>query len=1161
MMLEVRMSVGLGVRLRVLSVDPNVADLLGYGVDDLVCGSVHLCRLIHPDDSDIVQQMFHPGPTSAPQSTNIRIRHLDGRIRCIRAEYSRCTSHSGGVELHLLLQDAKSLPRTMPDAASIPTLRAMLENTDDFIYFKDRNHVFTGASQTLVSLCEPVSHWTDFIGKTDYDVFPEAYADIYYRLEKTVFNGCDSAQDIQQTLTRDGKRGWVDNRKYPIHDDAGVLIGLYGVARDITEIKQAQANLEHYSDQLEEQVQQRTIELSAIFDAAPIGIVLLRDRVVLKCNRAFESLFGCAEGELIGQSTRDWYKSADEFMAAGEHVYGSLQGGVTVHREQELLRKDGTRFLAHISIRLLVPTDPYGAALATIADITQERAIACEQKAVFDAATVGIILSRDQLIVHCNQTMEELFGYESGELSGKATSILYPDPLIHAEVNQKLTAALTETGYLSEERQLVRKDGSTFWCRMSVRALYPNHPERGFAGTFEDVSVERRALEEMASARNIAEDAASTKAAFLANMSHEIRTPMNAVIGMTHLAIKANPPPKVLEYLEKISGASQHLLSVINDILDYSKLDAGKTILEHDNFSLQKVIDDLSSIFGEKAAGKGLEFVVNIKPDVPLQLVGDVFRLEQVLINLIGNAIKFTETGYVELIVSVEERSAEWCIFKFSVCDSGIGISETQQQTLFKSFHQADTSTTRRFGGSGLGLAIALGLARLMCGDITVESLPGHGSVFNFTARLDVGENRESEFLDHPDLRVLRTLIVDDNTHAREVLEEMSCNMGFSTRSVATGEDALAEIQRAELAGKPYHLIVLDWKMPDMDGIQVAHEIPAMLGHEAPATIIVTAYDRDEVTSVAAKEGVKEVLTKPVTASTLFNAVMHQFGRVSESPSVSAVGAEITGVAAEFLGRRVLVAEDNELSQEVAKGLLTSLGIDVDIASDGACAVEMVQQATYDLVFMDMQMPVVDGLAATRMIRAIERLKSLPIIAMTANVMASDRQHCIEAGMNDHIGKPIDPLKLNAMLRKWLVGQVPSHVSDESKETVPDGSSIEECAPQAHLDYQRGLRQVSNNEELYYQVIEHFVFRHAGAVEQIIAAVRSEDWKGARFLSHNLKGTSSQIGATSLRKFAERLQNLTEFEQAGEELETTLQGARQELLEVIREAHIFLSQA
>ena len=925
-MIEARLRVALGAELRVLSAETAVREILGYSSEDLTNGLLRLGHLIHPDDADIARQMFRPELPSELEVANLRMRHADGRIRCIRAEFSRRASRRGGIELQLLLQDARSLPRTMQDAAGVPTLRAMLENTDDFIYFKDRNHVFTGASQTLVSLCEPVAHWTDFIGKTDYDVFPEAYADIYYRLEKAVFAGREVAQDVQQTLTRDGQRGWVDNRKYPIRDDSGNIVGLYGVARDITELKQAQANLETYSDHLEDIVQQRTVELGAIFDAAPIGIVLLRKRVVLKCNRMLESLLGYGKDELLGQSTRAWYRNDTEFELFGERLYPHIEGGETVHREQEMIRKDGTHLWARVSIRLLEPGMADSAALATVADITQERL----------------------------------------------------------------------------------------------------------------------AIEEMARARKMAEDAANTKAAFLANMSHEIRTPMNAVIGMTHLAQKADPPPTVRDYLHKIHGASQHLLSVINDILDYSKLEAGKTVLEHDAFELERLFDELGAVFGERIARKGLEFVIRIEPEVPRQLVGDVFRIRQVLINLVSNAIKFTDQGHVSVVVSATESAEAHALICFAVSDSGIGLSEEQCRGLFQSFHQADASTTRKFGGSGLGLAISLGLARLMQGDITIQSKPGAGSTFAFTARLAIGDTS---------------------------------------------------------------------RQAGLDG-------------QAPT-------------------GPRSPIAEPTPPG-------------SSRPALAPARPEPLAPLPEFAGQRVLVAEDNELSQEVAKGLLNLLGVEVDIAGNGAIAVDMVQKTPYGLVFMDMQMPVMDGLTATREIRRHATPAELPIVAMTANVMSRDRQRCLEAGMNDHIGKPIDPGTLIATLHTWLKRAPRPAAATPAPATL--AAAPAPAGPPGAIDPQRGLAQVAGIEALYHQILEQFAAGQHDAAERICAAVRAADWHTAEQIAHNLKGTAAQIGAMPLHRMAERLQHLSHAQQAGDELDALLRDALQELQAVIASAKAILEQ-
>jgi two-component system sensor histidine kinase/response regulator len=672
----------------------------------------------------------------------------------------------------------------------------------------------------------------------------------------------------------------------------------------------------------------------------------------------------------------------------------------------------------------------------------------------------------------------------------------------------------------------MRKDGGRFWARLSAQAI-DKDIARGYAGMVQDITAEREAFETMQRSKEMAEENARTKADFLANMSHEIRTPMNAVIGMTHLVLKTALTPRQLDYVQKIQTSSQHLLGIINDILDFSKLEADKMSVERAHFDLDQMLDNVAGLFATKSESKGLELVMNVAPEVPRDLIGDPLRIGQVLINYANNAVKFTEQGTITIRVALEDAQADELLLRFSVQDTGIGISPEQRMLLFQSFQQADSSTTRKYGGTGLGLVISKRLAELMGGQVGVDSEPGRGSTFWFTARLGRGADQPRRWLAQPDLQGRRILVVDDNAPAREVMGEMLRSMGFVVSTVASGPLALTELSRAAEAEQPYEMVFLDWKMPEMDGVAVARRIATLPLPRRPLVLMVTAYDRGELIELSDDVGISDVLVKPVTPSILFDTVMRLLGaELTEhplSPSERGLKADTTLL----LGARALLVEDNEINQEVAIELLRELGLWVDLAPDGAVALERVQQEAYDVVLMDMQMPVMDGLTATREIRQLSWLQELPILAMTANAMTGDRERCLEAGMNDYIAKPIDPHDLAAKLLRWIKPSRPRarRPSRRARTTArPAGERGVSFAGIAGLDAALGLRQVLGREPLYHHLLARFASGQADASVRLAEAVAAADWGQAERLAHTLKGVAAQIGALELSQQAQRLE-------------------------------------
>ncbi|MEY5099678.1 MAG: hypothetical protein RJA36_2397 [Pseudomonadota bacterium] len=781
---------------------------------------------------------------------------------------------------------------------------------------------------------------------------------------------------------------------------------------------------------------------------------------------------------------------------------------------------------------------------------SQRRSIAGildEQNAIFESVTSGIAVMRGHEVVKCNQQLGQLLGVPVSDLVGHGTRRWYADEESYLRVaHSSEQIAGGEPARL--DVAMVRDDGSPLWVRMSGHAIDPQDVAKGVVWTLEDLSEERRVAEEMRRARELAEDAARTKSSFLANMSHEIRTPMNAIIGMAHLLFKSGLSPRQQDYLTKIQRSSQHLLGIINDILDFSKIEAGKLTVESTEFELASVLDNVASLVGEKAGAKGLELIFEVGHDVPQQLIGDPLRLGQILVNYCNNAVKFTEHGEIRVQVSRRDESPADVLLHFAVRDTGIGLSPEQMGRLFQSFSQADTSTSRRYGGTGLGLAISKSLAKLMGGEVGVESELGVGSSFWFTARLGKGAGQARALLPRVDLRGRRVLVIEDNEHARAVLVDLLASMSFRVTGVAGGDAGIDAVQLAASDGQPYQIVFTDWQMPGMDGLETGRRILALGLEPAPRLVMVTAYGRDEVMQAADAAGFCDVLIKPVSASQLFDAAMRALG---EQPGSAGVGempakADLASIA----GARLLVVEDNELNQEVALELLRDAGFVVELAEHGQAALDQLAQhppGYFDAVLMDMQMPVLDGVGATLAIRRQPQFARLPIIAMTANAMQQDRERCLAAGMDGYVAKPIEPDELWQALLRWIpprseppqpavTGLVASGppapsaapggaLESSSVAPPPAVASAPAVAPAAQglpspiagLDMRLGLQRAAGKVTLYRTMLRKFAEGQKPALQQIVAALDAADQALAERIAHTLKSTAGSIGATALQ--------------------------------------------
>jgi len=890
-----------------------------------------------------------------------------------------------------------------------------------------------------------------------------------------------------------------------------------------------------------------------VVEAAPNGLLMTNEKgIIVLANSQTEKLFHYSKKELLGQSIDmllpERFRRKHSPNRASFHTApkaGPMGGG----REFLGLRKDGSEFPVEIGLNpIMMPTGTH--VLASIMDITERKAIderVRQSEKRFRSMIENVkdhaifMLDVQGRVLTWNKGAERLRGYESEEIIGEHYRCFFPiEDQERGKPEQILKTVLAE-GQCEDEGWHLRKDGSKFWANVVITAVRNGGTKLlGFSVVTRDQTRRRKTEEQLRLVKEEADAANRAKSLFLANISHEIRTPMTGIIGMAGLLFDTNLSPKQREYCEIIRRSSESLLTVINELLDFSKVESGKLELETIEFDLRSAVEEVMDLFAKQAADKGVELINFTRCDIPTELQGDPGRLRQILSNLVNNALKFTTQGEVVVQVSVQEETATHATLLFSVTDTGIGIPKEKIGKLFASFTQVDASMTRKYGGTGLGLAISKKFVELMGGKIGVDSEPGRGSSFWFTVQLRKQQGARQAARPRTNLQGLRVLTVEGNATNRAVLDHYLNALGITSRIADDGPSALELLHVAASKSEPFDLAILDFMLPGMDGRKLAQAIRQELKTSFPKLLLLNSVGKREDGKPARRAAIDAYLNKPVHFSQLYECIAMLMGDASKiDPSSSLVTRHRLAELKVQRRLRVLVADDNHINQKVTASLLKKMGHRADVVGNGKEALEAFKLVPYDAVLLDMQMPEMDGFEASLQIRAVEQKKGshTPIIAITAHAMNRDRDKCLAAGMDDYISKPINPQELRAVMERTMAAAKPSFALDPAPQP-PDGVEV--------FNVDEALAQIESDMDLLSQIVQLFVKQYPKLLEESRQAFYRSDCLSLTAAAHTLASSVGQLGGQRAYAAARKLEqmgrqgNLSDVPQALAELEREL---------------------
>jgi len=1035
----------------------------------------------------------------------------------------------------------KGTAKALIDESSL--LRTLINNLPDVIYAKDiqgRKII----SNTADWQASGGKRQEDVLGKSDFETYPAELAVQFWADDKMVLDSGESVINREEPgRDSQGNPKWRLTTKVPLRDGKGQVVGLVGIGRDITDRKQT-----------EEALRVSDAQLSGLF-AAMNDVVIVFDRTgkYISIAPTHRNLLVKPSEELIGKTLYDVFPKR-EAESLSRDILAVLETCKIRQVEYSLPISGQTTWFAATISPMQADT-----VIWVAHDITERKRVESElnnRKQYFESLVQNspvaiVVLDNDERILSCNPAFEKLYDYKEHEIVGA-----FLDPLITteetlSEAKQYTQQVMTTNLHAVSKRR--RRDGSLVDVEIFGVPVFVGSEKIGVLIMYNDIS-------ELIRARQEAEDANRAKSEFLANMSHEIRTPMNGMIGMLELALDTSLTDQQRDYLQTSLQSAEALLSLLNDILDFSKIEAGRLELEKINFNLRNAVEGVAYTMAKRAQDKGLEMACLIHPDLSSELRGDPGRIRQILVNLVGNAIKFTHQGEIVIRAEPREETMDDATVRFSVQDTGVGIPRERQAAIFERFTQADGSTTRKYGGTGLGLTISKQLVEMMGGEMGVDSTPGIGSTFWFDIKFKKQPRQKTvtaplALVGPGNLARTRILVVDDNQTNRLILTKNVEALGSRVDAVTSGAKALESLRNAHHAGNPYHVVLLDMQMPGMDGEQTARAIKSDPAVKDVKIIILTSMgQRGDAVRLEAL-GCSGYLLKPVKQQLLFDAVVEALGRKEEHQLGLITRHTLSEQRKQ--GMRLLLAEDNTINQKLAVALLQKAGYSVDAVETGVQALEKVKVIPYSAVLMDVQMPEMDGFEATQRIREWERERGLhiPIIAMTAHAMQGDRERCLEAGMDDYVSKPIEPKVLFNVLDRWVQGNLaakqPEPVQDYSTggdafspdfddglfgESAPSGShGTAEAAPALGVlstvetppvNFDDALYRFEGDRQFMMEMFREYKDHLRGRIDEIYAALNDHDANRLCRLAHNLKGVSLNFSADPLAAVALKLEEL-----------------------------------